>query len=48
MDGDENMDAVETPCNAITEVDDGDTNDVGSKITDDDWMKPIVDLADLK
>ena len=35
MDGDENMDAVETSCDATTEVTDGDTNDVGSRITDD-------------
>ena len=36
MDGDENMDAVETSCDATTEVaDGGDTNDVGSRITDD-------------
>ena len=33
IDGDENMDAL---CDAITEVADGDTNDVGSRITDDD------------
>ena len=36
MDGDENMDAIETSCDATTEVADGDTNDVGSRITDDD------------
>ena len=48
MDDDKRMGAVETLCDTITEVADGDTSNVGSRITDDDSMKPMVDFADLK